>query len=62
VAGAEQLIDGFEVPPPARLHRALGFEPAGFYRQVGWKHHAWHDGAWMQKTIATNDDPPREPC
>ncbi|WP_103352732.1 GNAT family N-acetyltransferase [Amycolatopsis sp. CA-128772] len=35
----------------AGLHRALGFEPAGVYRRVGWKHGAWHDVAWVQKDL-----------
>jgi phosphinothricin acetyltransferase len=39
----------------AGLHRALGFEPAGVYRRVGWKHGAWRDVAWVQKDLdATN--------
>ena len=43
------------------LHRALGFTPVGVYREVGWKHGAWHDVAWVQKTIADGADPPAEP-
>lgn len=43
------------------LHRALGFEPVGVYRGVGWKHGRWHDVAWMQKTITPGDRPVVEP-
>ncbi|WP_410670135.1 GNAT family N-acetyltransferase [Amycolatopsis sp. cmx-4-68] len=39
----------------AGLHRALGFEPAGTYRRVGWKHGAWHDVAWVQKDLYATD-------
>ena len=35
------------------LHLAMGFEPVGVFRGVGWKHGQWHDVAWMQRTIAT---------
>jgi broad-specificity NMP kinase len=27
------------------LHDAMGFEPVGTYRRIGWKHNAWHDVA-----------------
>jgi phosphinothricin acetyltransferase len=45
------------------LHRAMGFEPVGTYRRIGWKHDAWHDVAWMQHSIARSDEqhPPAEP-
>lgn len=33
------------------LHRALGFEPVGVYRQVGFKHGRWHDVAWVQRLL-----------
>jgi L-amino acid N-acyltransferase YncA len=37
------------------LHRALGFEPAGVYRRVGWKHGAWRDVAWVQKDLRATE-------
>jgi len=43
------------------LHRALGFEPVGTYRRVGWKHGAWHDVTWVQRALTTDDGPPPEP-
>ena len=43
------------------LHRALGFEPVGTYRRIGYKHGAWHDVAWTQRVIAGGEDPPVEP-
>jgi L-amino acid N-acyltransferase YncA len=42
------------------LHRAMGFEPVGTYRRVGFKHGAWHDVAWTQRVLAGGDDPPPE--
>jgi phosphinothricin acetyltransferase len=43
------------------LHRAMGFEPVGVHRRIGWKHGAWHDVAFAQRMLATGDDPPAEP-
>ena len=47
------LITGMTLPNEASvgLHRALGFEPVGTYRSIGWKHGAWHDVAWVQRGI-----------
>jgi phosphinothricin acetyltransferase len=33
------------------LHRALGFEPAGTGRSLGFKHGRWLDIVWMQKAL-----------
>lgn len=41
------------------LHRAVGFEPAGVFRRVGWKHGAWHDVAWLQRTLGEHEGPPQ---
>jgi phosphinothricin acetyltransferase len=48
------------------LHEALGFQPVGVYRQIGWKLGGWHDVGWWQLELpgadpAEYDDPPREP-
>jgi L-amino acid N-acyltransferase YncA len=61
--GFRTAFAGMTVPneASAALHRAMGFEPVGTYRGVGWKHGAWRDTAWVQRTIATGDDPPAEP-
>ena len=34
-----------------RLHAALGFEPVGTFRAVGWKHGAWRDVLWVQRPL-----------
>jgi L-amino acid N-acyltransferase YncA len=41
------------LPNPASvgLHEAMGFEPVGVYRQVGFKYGAWHDVAWHQRPL-----------
>lgn len=61
--GYRVALAGITLPnePSAGLHAALGFEPVGTYRRVGWKHGAWHDVAWMQKAIGEQRDPPAEP-
>ena len=33
------------------LHTALGFEPAGVGKALGWKHGRWVDIVWMQKAL-----------
>ena len=44
----------------AGLHRALGFELVGAYQELGWKDGAWHDVAWMEKSLASDDRPPAD--
>ncbi|WP_346621024.1 N-acetyltransferase family protein [Blastococcus montanus] len=61
--GYRTVVTGMTLPnePSEGLHRALGFEPIGTYRRIGWKHGQWRDVAWAQRTISTGDDPPTEP-
>src|SRR3954451_3632417 len=61
--GFRMAIAGMTLPNDASagLHRALGFEPVGTYRRIGYKHGAWHDVAWTQRPLATGGDPPAEP-
>jgi L-amino acid N-acyltransferase YncA len=42
------------------LHEAVGFQPVGVYRNIGWKFGAWHDVGWWQRPL-DGEDPPREP-
>lgn len=48
----------------AGLHRAMGFEPVGTYRRVGWKNGAWHDVTWLQRSLSdgTGGGAPPEPA
>lgn len=61
--GFRTAVAGMTLPNDASvgLHRAMGFEPVGTYRRIGWKHEAWHDVAWVQRMIATGQDPPTAP-
>jgi L-amino acid N-acyltransferase YncA len=43
------------------LHRAMGFEPVGTYRRIGYKLGAWHDVQWLQRPLGEAADPPAEP-
>jgi phosphinothricin acetyltransferase len=61
--GFRVAVAGMTLPNEASvgLHRAMGFEPVGTYRRIGYKHGAWHDVAWTQRQLAAGDDPPAEP-
>lgn len=54
--GFHTAVAGMTLPNDASvgLHRAVGFEPVGTYRRIGWKHGTWHDVAWVQRTITTS--------
>jgi L-amino acid N-acyltransferase YncA len=43
------------------LHEALGFEPVGVYRDVGFKHGAWRSVGWWQRRLLPAGSPPEEP-
>ncbi len=57
--GFRTALAGMTLPnePSVRLHRAMGFEPVGTYRRVGWKHGAWRDVAWVQRSLVPGGDP-----
>ncbi|MDQ1661177.1 MAG: hypothetical protein QOJ68_1157 [Blastococcus sp.] len=59
--GFRTAIAGMTLPNEASvgLHRALGFEPIGTTRRIGWKHGAWQDVAWAQRTLGP-DGPPAD--
>lgn len=48
-----QAFAGIALPnaASAALHESLGFEPIGVYRRVGYKHGAWHDVGWWQRSL-----------
>jgi phosphinothricin acetyltransferase len=57
---------GITLPNPASigLHEAIGFEPVGVYKQVGYKCNAWHDVAWYQLLLQPRPlepEPPKTP-
>ncbi|HVA36101.1 MAG TPA: arsinothricin resistance N-acetyltransferase ArsN1 family B [Candidatus Dormibacteraeota bacterium] len=43
------------------LHRAVGFEPVGVYRRVGFKLGAWHDVSWWARSLREDPAPAGEP-
>jgi L-amino acid N-acyltransferase YncA len=55
-----QAFAGIALPNPASiaLHRSVGFESIGIYRQVGFKLGSWHDVGWWQKSLQSPDKPP----
>lgn len=61
--GYRMAVAGMTLPNEASagLHRAMGFEPVGVYRRIGWKFGAWHDVAWMQRALGVEQDLPPEP-
>jgi phosphinothricin acetyltransferase len=63
--GYRTALAGMALPNEASegLHRAMGFEPVGVYRRIGWKHGRWHDVAWVQRMLTGDSgDPPAEPA
>jgi L-amino acid N-acyltransferase YncA len=58
--GHRVLLAGVALPNEAStgLHRAMGFEPVGTYRRVGWKLGRWHDVAWFQRDLVDDEAPP----
>jgi L-amino acid N-acyltransferase YncA len=56
-------VAGMTLPNEASeaLHRAMGFEPVGTYRRIGYKLGRWHDVAWAQRTLGRAGEPPAEP-
>ncbi|MDT7710588.1 MAG: hypothetical protein QOG20_6195 [Pseudonocardiales bacterium] len=58
--GLRMAVAGMTLPNDASagLHRALGFEPVGVFRRIGWKHGAWHDVAWVQRPLGDGTSSP----
>ena len=61
--GYRRAFAGITQPNEASngFHRSFGFQDAGLYRRVEWKHDSWHDVAWMQLDLlgpADQNGPP----
>jgi L-amino acid N-acyltransferase YncA len=58
--GYRTAVAGMTLPNDASvgLHQAMGFEPVGTYRRIGWKFDEWRDVAWVQRSLG--DGPPVE--
>jgi L-amino acid N-acyltransferase YncA len=63
--GFRVAVAGMTLPNDASvgLHEAMGFEPVGTYRGIGFKLGAWHDVAWTQRILGADDESehPAEP-
>ena len=61
--GLHRAYAGIALPNDASvgLHRAMGFEPVGTYREVGFKLGAWLDVQWWSRPLAEPGTPPAEP-
>ena len=61
--GYFQAFAGIALPNAASvaLHEAMGFEPLGVYRNVGFKLGAWRDVGWWQKALRQAVENPEAP-
>jgi L-amino acid N-acyltransferase YncA len=61
--GFHRAFAGITLPNDASvaLHRSVGFEPVGVYREVGFKLGAWRDVSWWQRSIGRADPPSHDP-
>ncbi len=61
--GYVSVFAGVALPNDASvgIHEAMGFEPMGTYRRVGYKHGSWHDVGWWRLELAEPADPPVDP-
>ena len=56
--GFYNALAGTTLPNPGSigLHQALGFQPVGVYRNIGFKCGTWHDVAWWQLALREPSD------
>ena len=61
--GFRNAYAGVTLPNPASiaLHTAVGFTPVGVFREIGYKHGAWHDVGWFERQIAPRAPSPAVP-
>lgn len=63
--GFHTAFGGITLPNAASvgLHEACGYSPVGVYREVGFKHGAWHDVGWwgLRLNPPATDPPPPVP-
>ena len=63
--GFYNALAGTTLPNPGSigLHQAMGFQPVGVYRNIGFKCGGWHDVAWWQLVLrepGSEPSPPRD--
>jgi phosphinothricin acetyltransferase len=56
--GFALVVAGITLPNDGSvgLHQAMGFEPVGVFRRMGWKMGSWHDVGWWQCDLAPASD------
>jgi phosphinothricin acetyltransferase len=61
--GFRLLVAGITLPNDASvgIHEALGFEPIGVYKNVGFKNGEWWDVGWWQLDMGAPDGDPSSP-
>ena len=61
--GYVQAYAGITLPNAASvgLHEALGFEPVGVYKRIGYKAGAWHDVGWWGLELQAPAETPVPP-
>lgn len=61
--GYYSALAGIALPNPASvaLHEAMGFQPIGIYRNIGYKLGAWRDVGWWQRVVRPYTDAPQPP-
>jgi len=54
--GFHNAFAGIALPNDASeaLHKSVGFEQIGVFKEVGFKNDTWHDVAWWQRSLANN--------
>jgi L-amino acid N-acyltransferase YncA len=59
--GFRLLVAGITLPNEASvgIHEALGFEPVGVYKNVGYKNGEWWDVGWWQLDLGAPEGGPR---
>ena len=57
------VFTGITQPNPASIgfHEAMGFEPVGVYKNIGFKQGDWHDVAWYGMALQPYIDNPSDP-
>jgi L-amino acid N-acyltransferase YncA len=61
--GYYNALAGVTLPNPGSegLHQAMGFQPVGVYRNIGYKCGGWHHVAWSQLALREPEPEPRPP-
>jgi len=61
--GFHSAFAGIAMPNDASvgLHKAMGFEPVGTYKEVGFKHGQWRDVSWWRLGLSVAPADPKDP-